>query len=75
MESASSNYLNKGYYTEPIECKLFQTWLHQVGDLGVPYEALSYHWSRSDKDAEITLDGCQLKITRKPFHGSTLFTP
>jgi len=58
-------YLARGYFTEPIECRLFETWLHHLE--GVPYEALSYHWGGSNKDAEITLDGCKSKITNNLF--------
>lgn len=54
-------YLTRGYYSDPIECHLFETWLHEIE--GVPYEALSYHWNGSTKGAEITLDGCKAKIT------------
>jgi len=34
-------YLGRGCFTDPVECRLFETWLHEVE--GVPYEALSYH--------------------------------
>ncbi|KAK0648420.1 heterokaryon incompatibility protein-domain-containing protein [Cercophora newfieldiana] len=54
-------YLARGYRTDPIECRLFETWLHEIE--GVPYEALSYHWGGSDRDAEIILDGCKAKVT------------
>ncbi|KAK0610764.1 heterokaryon incompatibility protein-domain-containing protein [Immersiella caudata] len=54
-------HLTRGYHNDPIECRLFETWLHQIE--GVPYEALSYHWGSPRKDAEIMLDGCQLGIT------------
>ncbi|RYP16106.1 hypothetical protein DL765_005307 [Monosporascus sp. GIB2] len=53
--------LFKGYFTDPIRCELWETWLHQVE--GVPYEALSYTWGGSWKSAEITLNERALRVT------------
>ncbi|KAK5653683.1 hypothetical protein OQA88_8713 [Cercophora sp. LCS_1] len=53
--------LRKGCFEDPVECHLFQTWLHQID--GVPYDALSYHWGGTDKAAELILDECTIHIT------------
>ncbi|KIM94611.1 hypothetical protein OIDMADRAFT_135754, partial [Oidiodendron maius Zn] len=53
-------HLFKGRFTDPIQCELFETELH---DVGVPYEALSYTWGGTLKTAKVTLGECTLKIT------------
>lgn len=47
---------------EPIQCEIFETYLHQVD--GVPYEALSYVWGARQSADEIWLDGCLFKVTQ-----------
>jgi hypothetical protein len=46
-----------------IECELFDAWFTQ-DDLGMPYEALSYTWGGTEKAAEITINGHEVRVTR-----------
>ncbi|CAM1504820.1 Fc.00g024110.m01.CDS01 [Cosmosporella sp. VM-42] len=53
--------LLKGYSIEPIRCKVWETWVHEVE--GVPYEALSYVWGDPENAGEIAVDGLTLRVT------------
>lgn len=53
--------LLRGYQGEPIECEIFETYLHQVE--GVPYEALSYVWGTGQSEDWIWVDGCRFRVT------------
>ncbi|KAK3399186.1 heterokaryon incompatibility protein-domain-containing protein, partial [Sordaria brevicollis] len=46
--------LLRGSHQDPIQCELFESFLHQVD--GVPYEALSYTWGTSHDVRKITLN-------------------
>ncbi len=46
--------LRRGYYTDPICCERFETFLHEVE--GVPFEALSYTWSDASDRVEIAVN-------------------
>lgn len=53
--------LLKGDQTQPIQCEMFETYLHQIE--GVPYEALSYVWGTRLSADRIWLDGCEFGVT------------
>lgn len=53
--------LLRGEQSQPIECEIFETYLHQVE--GVPYEALSYVWGTKESDDAIWLNGHQFELT------------
>lgn len=53
--------LQRGYQKQPIECEVFETYLHQVE--GVPYEALSYVWGTGQSKDWIWVDGCRFQVT------------
>lgn len=46
--------LLKGFPAEPIQCELFETFLHQME--GVPYKALSYAWGDSPVAYKISIN-------------------
>lgn len=52
--------LMRGKQSQPIECEIFETYLHQVE--GVPYEALSYVWGNKLSADRIWLDRCQFEL-------------
>lgn len=53
--------LLKGDKDHPIECEIFETYLHQAE--GVPYEALSYVWGTRHSEEMISVDGCLFEVT------------
>lgn len=53
--------LVKGDQSQPIQCEIFETYLHQVE--GVPYEALSYVWGTRLSAKRIWLDGSEFDVT------------
>jgi len=53
--------LLKGDQSQPIQCQMFETFLHQIE--GVPYEALSYVWGTRISADRIWLDGCEFGVT------------
>lgn len=53
--------LLRGVQSQPIECEIFETYLHQVE--GVPYEALSYVWGIKGSADPIWLNGHQFELT------------
>lgn len=53
--------LLRGDQSQPIECEIFETYLHQVE--GVPYEALSYVWGAKQSANPIWLHGRQFELT------------
>jgi hypothetical protein len=54
--------LLRGNFEDDIYCELFDGQINQSGD-GIPYEALSYVWGSTEKEAEITLDVNIVPIT------------
>jgi hypothetical protein len=46
-----------------IECHVFDAWLDQVKDGGVPYEALSYVWGGTEETAKIRINGSTMVVT------------
>lgn len=61
--------LLKGDPSQPIECEIFETYLHQTK--GVPYEALSYVWGSSRLPDRIWLDGCQFGVSANLYEALT----
>lgn len=53
--------LLKGDNDQPVECEIFETYLHQAE--GVPYEALSYVWGTRHSEEIISVDGCLFEVT------------
>jgi len=48
-----------GNFTDDIQCDLFEAWLEG----GVPYDALSYAWGSTEKEATITVNGSTMHVT------------
>lgn len=55
-----------GNHTD-IDCHLFDAWLDQVEDGGVPYDALSYTWGGKEKAAAIRVNGRKMSVTENLF--------
>jgi hypothetical protein len=51
--------LLRGYLTDDIQCNLFEGWVEG----GIPYEALSYTWGGTKKEAKITVDKSVMHVT------------
>jgi ankyrin repeat protein len=54
--------LLKGKFRDNIQCELFQAWIGQ-SEGGMPYEALSYTWGTIEKNATITADNSNMRVT------------
>ena len=54
--------LLRGNFTDDIRCDLFDAWINQSDD-GIPYDALSYTWGSTVKEAKITVNGSTMHIT------------
>ncbi|EGO58312.1 hypothetical protein NEUTE1DRAFT_42181 [Neurospora tetrasperma FGSC 2508] len=61
--------LLRGNRRDPIQCELFETFLHQVE--GVPYEALSYVWGDSPVACEIVIND-RRSLVKENLHMSLL---
>jgi ankyrin repeat protein len=55
--------LRKGNQTDDIWLHLFDAYLDEIEDGGIPYESLSYAWGGTEKKAKIWVGGSMLGIT------------
>lgn len=54
--------LLKESYMDDIQCELFEGWINQP-EGPIPYEALSYTWGGTEKNARITVNGATMWVT------------
>ncbi|CZR50156.1 uncharacterized protein PAC_00028 [Phialocephala subalpina] len=54
--------LLKESYMDDIQCELFDGWIEQP-EGGIAYDALSYTWGSTEKNARITVNGSTMYVT------------
>ncbi|KAF2421160.1 HET-domain-containing protein [Tothia fuscella] len=61
--------LHQGYsYEYPIACDIFDAYLDEAEDDGIPYEALSYTWGDPREKPTISVNGREMRVTQNLFH-------
>jgi ankyrin repeat protein len=56
-----------GGSTTHINCELFEAYLDEANDGGIPYDALSYTWGGIEKNATIQINDMKARVTENLF--------